>query len=90
MKIEILIGDISNLVTRTKASPELITTIQFDAKIPPANIARLINLQRQGAPILVAVSSPQAVMDLDLLEYSESKQTPAPGSENHGTSKSSK
>jgi hypothetical protein len=71
MKVELLIGDISNLVTRTKATPELVTTLQFDAKVPPATIARLINLQRQGAPLLVAISSPQAIMDLDVMDYRE-------------------
>jgi hypothetical protein len=79
MKVEILIGDVSNLVTRTKATPELMTTIQFDAKLPPASIARLINLQRQGAPLLVSISSPQAIMDLDIIEDRGAKSTPAPG-----------
>ena len=68
MKVEILISDISNIVTRTRCTPELTTTIQFDAKVPPANIARLINLQRQGAPLLVTISSPQAIMDLAIEE----------------------
>jgi hypothetical protein len=90
MKVEILIGDVSNLVTRTKASPKLITTIQFEANVPPANIARLINLQRQGAPLLVVISSPQAIMDLDVIEDRGSKETPTPESEDHGTSKRSK
>jgi hypothetical protein len=75
MKVEILLGDVSNLVTRTKATPELITTIQFDAKVPPANIARLVNLQCQGAPLLVAISSPQAIMDLAIDEDREAKST---------------
>ena len=68
MKVEILIGDISNLTTKTKRDGDLVTTIQFDAKIPVASVARLLNLQRQGAPLLVAVSSPQAVMDLAIEE----------------------
>ena len=68
MKVEILIGDVSNLSTRTKSTPEVVTTIKFDAKVPPANIARILNLQRQGAPLLVAISSPQAIMDLAIEE----------------------
>jgi len=68
MKVELLLGDVSNVTTRIKATPELVTTIQFDAKIPPATIARLVNLQRQGAPLLVSISSPQAVMDLAIEE----------------------
>ena len=90
MKVEILIGEVSNLVTRTKATPKIITTIQFDATGPPANIARLINLQRQGAPLLVSISCPQAIMDLDVIEDKGSKETPAPGSEDHGSSRRSK
>lgn len=70
MKVDILIGEVSNLVTKTRASPEIITQIQFDAKVPPVNIARLINLQRQGAPLLVSISCPQAVMDLGVYEDS--------------------
>lgn len=74
MKVEILIGEVSNLITRTKATPELVTTIQFDAKIQPASIARLVNLQRQGAPLLVTMGSPQAIMDLDIGEYREAER----------------
>ena len=73
MKVELLIGDITNLVTSTRATPELVTSIKFDAKVPPATVARLINLQRQGAPLLVTVSSPQAMMDLDISEDKEVK-----------------
>jgi hypothetical protein len=90
MKVEILIGDISNLVTRTKATPEIITTIQFDAKVPPANIARLINLQRQGAPILVVISCPQAIMDLDVSEDKGGQTILETKSEDHGKSRGSK
>lgn len=68
MKVELLIGDVSNVTTRTKATPQLVTTISFDAKVHPAIIARLLNLQRQGAPLLVAISSPQAIMDLAIEE----------------------
>jgi len=68
MKVEILIGEITKLTTRTRIEEGLNTTIQFDAKISVASVARLLNLQRQGAPLLVAFSSPQATMDLVIEE----------------------
>jgi hypothetical protein len=69
MKVEILISDISKLSTRTRVDDAgLTTTLQFDAKVPVASLARILNLQRQGAPMLVAISSPQAVMDLSIQE----------------------
>jgi len=68
MKVEILIGEITKLTTKTRIEEGLTTTIQFDAKIPVASVARLLNLQRQGAPLLVAFSSPQATMDLAIEE----------------------
>lgn len=69
MKVEIVIADISKLVTRTRYEEGFITTIQFDARsLHPASIARLLNLQRQGAPLLVTIGSPQATMDLIIQE----------------------
>ena len=68
MKVEILITDITNVVTKTKLQEGLLTTIQFDAKVPVQSIARLLNLQRQGAPLLISISSPQAAMDLFIQE----------------------
>ena len=76
MKVEIVISDITRLATKTKLEEGLVTTIQFDAKVPVASIARLLNLQRQGAPLLVTIGSPQATMDLNIQEdHGEDKQT---------------
>mgnify|MGYP001155232683 CR=1 FL=1 len=69
MKIEILIPDISKLSTNKKFDQDgLVSTIQFDAKVHPASIARLLNMQRQGVPLIVSISSPQASMDLNIQE----------------------
>ena len=69
MKVEILMSDISKLTTKTRFDDgALTTTLQFDAKVPIASLARVLNLQRQGAPLLVAISSPQAAMDLSIQE----------------------
>jgi len=67
MKVEILVGEITGLVTKTRVEGDagLLTTLQFTGKIPPAAVARLINLQQQGAPLYAAIGSSQAVMDLN-------------------------
>jgi hypothetical protein len=68
MKVEILIPDITKLRTSTRLDPDLITTIQFECKVQVASLARILNLQRQGAPLMVTVSSPQVTMDLAIAE----------------------
>ena len=73
MKVEILISDITKLTTKTKFEWGMMTTVQFDAPIPVANIARILNLQRQGAPLLISISSPQATMDLSIQEDKETQ-----------------
>jgi len=47
---------------------QLVTTIKFEAKIHPASVARILNLQRQGAPLLAIISSMQATLDLNIQE----------------------
>ncbi len=68
-KIEILLPDITGLSTRTKFDDQgQVTTIQFSTKIHPGMLARILNLQRQGAPLLAIIGSPQASMDLYVQE----------------------
>jgi len=71
MEVKILISQITNLTTKTKLKGGLLTTIQFEAKVNPQSIARVLNLQRQGAPLLVTIGSPQASMDLFIQEDKE-------------------
>ena len=71
MKVEIVMSNISRLATKTRFDEVLVTTIQFDAKIQPAHIARILNLQRQGLPLLVTIGTPQAAMDLSIQEDKE-------------------
>jgi hypothetical protein len=68
MKVEVLIPDITKLTTSTRLDPDLVTTIKFDCKVQVASLARILNLQRQGAPMMVSISSPQATMDLAIEE----------------------
>ena len=78
MKVEILIPDITKLTTRTRLDPDLVTTIQFDCKVQVASLARILNLQRQGAPLMLTVSSPQATMDLAIEEDRAGVTLPLP------------
>jgi hypothetical protein len=73
MKVDILIPDITKLTTSTRLDPDLVTTIKFDCKVQVANLARVLNLLRQGAPLLVTISSPQAIMDLAIEEDKEAR-----------------
>jgi len=69
MQVDILISDVTKLSTRTKVDDGILTTqIQFEARVPVASIARILNLQRQGAPIMATLGSAQAVMDLQFSE----------------------
>jgi len=69
VKVEITIGEITKLLTRTKVEEgALVTTLQLQARIPVPDIARILNLQRQGAPIFVVIGSPQGALDLNIQE----------------------
>jgi hypothetical protein len=77
MKVEVLLPEISGLATKTKFTyGGLVTTIQFETKVRPGVLARILNLQRQGFPLLAVISSPQASLDLYIQE--EPAQTPMP------------
>jgi hypothetical protein len=83
VKVEILLPDITGLATTTKFDDKgLVTTIKFEAKIPPGSLARILNLQRQGCPLLATISSPQATLDLYIQE--EPAQAPMPTSDTPG------
>jgi hypothetical protein len=69
VKVEILLPDITGLATKTRVDDTgLVTTIKFEVKIHPASLTRILNLQRQGAPLLATISSPQATLDLNIQE----------------------
>jgi len=75
VKVEILVPDITRLATKTRLDENgLLTTIQFEAKINPGSIARILNLARQGVPIMAAISSPQAHLDLTVSEYTPAEE----------------
>ena len=70
--------DITGLATTTKFDDKgLVTAIKFEVKIHPASLARILNLQRQGAPLLATIGSPQATLDLDIQETPAQARMPA-------------
>jgi len=81
MHVEIFIPEISKLTTKTKIEEGvLISTIQFEARVPVGNLARILNLQRQGAPLMASIASPQAPMDLQFKDLRpKDVQTEVPG-----------
>ncbi len=67
--VQVVIDSITDLVIRTRVKDgALITTLQFQARIPVPGIARVLDLQRRGVPITATIASPQAAMDLDTEE----------------------
>jgi len=72
MKVEIFVSEVRKLTTKTRIDDGIFTTtIQFEAHVPIPSLARLLNLQRQGAPISATLGSPQARMDLKVGEISD-------------------
>lgn len=68
MHSEIKINEVKNIITKVRLEREgsLITTLSIEAKLQPADIARLLNMQKQGAPIIVIIGSEQLMFDLDI------------------------
>ena len=68
MHSEIKISEVKSIITKVRLNPEgsLITTLSIEAKLQPADIARLLNMQKQGAPITVSIGSDQLMFDLDI------------------------
>lgn len=61
---------ISSKTVDTKNGKEYVTKISFEGDFSVSDIARILNLSRQGRPIEVSFSSPQAEFDLDVKEVS--------------------
>ena len=48
-----------------KERRRLVLTVQVQAAVPPAEIAKFLEVQKDGAPVYVSIKSYQAGMDLD-------------------------
>lgn len=74
MKVSIKITGMDKLTTRTRVVEEkedgevvdqhIVTSLTFEGYVPPVVMARILNLQKQKAPMYLEVGSDQAVMDL--------------------------
>lgn len=51
-------------------------SLQFETDLKPGDLARIVNLGKQGVPIQAMISSPQARMDLKFEEVKESIPEP--------------
>jgi hypothetical protein len=65
---EIKIARVESFTTRVKLHPEkgLITILAIETKMAPADIARLLNMQKQGPPISIIIGSDQLLFDLEI------------------------
>jgi len=64
----ITISQVLNITTKVRLARDqgLSTTLSIEAKLQPADIARLLNMQKQEAPITVSIGSDQLMFDLDI------------------------
>lgn len=67
MKLEIKTA-INELTTKVKRSSSggLITNLSIDLRLQPADIARILNMQKQDAPLYIIIGSEQLLFDLDI------------------------
>ena len=68
-KLQITIRNIEGvkLSTKTKVEGESVrklVVVSFECNLPPKDMARIYNLDRQGQPMDVIIESPQAEFDL--------------------------
>ena len=77
MYVEINIPSVTglSLTTKSKEDEGPVTTVSFQAALSVETQARLYNLLRQRAPLSVSVSSPQAQLDLQVLDIRDLKPT---------------
>ncbi len=85
MEVKIIVQQIDNLKTTTAIKVEkdkdgevtdrrLVTKVQFEAEIDPAQLAIVHRLLASETIVNVVIGSPQAIMDLDKKKLAE---TPA-------------
>jgi len=72
--VHVVIENISDLVIRTRVKDlVLVSTMQFQARIPVPDIALILTMQRQGVPIYISIATPQGAFDLNPQEEKEEK-----------------
>ncbi len=74
MHVEINLTAIEELSVKSKVTDQgLMSTIQMECKMHPADIARIMNLEKQGCPLYAIIGTNQAAMDLQFSEIKQDK-----------------
>ena len=69
MKVEITFNQVTDLQVKAKDSEVgVLTSITLQCPGPPPDIARLLTLMRQKAPLSCTFACTQAIFDLDVAE----------------------
>jgi hypothetical protein len=51
---------------KDKETGGIVTTLSFDTKMAPGDVARLLNMYRQDAPLELTIACHQLMFDLDI------------------------
>ncbi len=75
MQVDITSHNVQKLQLATKVDDagDLIVKISAESKIHPADVARLLYLQKNKAPLYFSVGSMQATMDLEMVTIKSEK-----------------
>lgn len=75
MKVEITSRNVQKLQLATKVDDEgdLMVKVSVESKLHPGDIARLLNLQKNGAPLFFSIGSQQAQLDLGFFNIQSEK-----------------
>jgi hypothetical protein len=67
MKVEIITP--VEIVSITQTFPEdkgMVTVLKVATKLQPGEVARILNMRRQGAPLTMAIGTDQLMFDLEI------------------------
>lgn len=75
MKVEVTSKNVQKLQLATKVDDEgdLTVKVSVESKLHPGDIARLLNLQKNGAPLFFSIGSQQAQLDLGFFNIQSEK-----------------
>ncbi|OGO03890.1 MAG: hypothetical protein A2Y72_03590 [Chloroflexi bacterium RBG_13_53_26] len=69
MKVEITAKvEIVSIAHTFPEDEEPATILKLKTKLPPAEVARILNIQRQGAPLTMTIGTEQLAFDLSFSE----------------------
>jgi hypothetical protein len=72
-EVNVNLSNIQEIVVSSKTKDSgWVSKISFEGQFTVGDVARILNLSKQGCPIEVSFSSPQAKMDLEVNEINVS------------------